>query len=77
MESEVIRCALPKLKQIKIKGYTHDDDNKTRKIFSDNWRELKEHLDPVHVKKSFERNFAKFNINGLLWGLKDHLIKWF
>ena len=63
MESEANRHSLPKLKQIKIKGYTHDDNNKTRKIFWDNLSELKEHLDSVHVKKSHESNFAKFNIN--------------
>lgn len=65
MESKTIRRAIPKLKQINFKGYTHDNDNKTRNIFQNNWKELEEHLAPKHVKKALERKFEKYNKNNL------------
>lgn len=33
MEFEAIRRAVPRLKKIKFRGYNHDKDNKTKKLF--------------------------------------------
>lgn len=66
MESEAIKRAMPQLKKIKFSGYAHDNNNRTRNIFSDNWKELEEHLDSNHTQKSLERKFDKYDKNYIL-----------
>lgn len=77
MESEGVKRGIAKLKSnCNIKNYCHDKDNRTAKIFRDNWAELSEQLDPNHTKKSIERSFSKYNVKNALYGLKERLV-WF
>lgn len=77
MESEAVKRAMPFLHQLDFAGYVHDKDNKTRKIFSENFADLEEHLDPNHVKKSIQRKFENFNQNNELRGLETRLVSYF
>lgn len=62
---------------VKAANYCHDKDNKTRKLFSDNWPSLNELLDRNHTKNAIERRFTKNNTNQCLRGLKDKIIQFF
>lgn len=79
MESAGVERGIKFLKSngVVASSYCHDKDNKTRKLFSDNWPELQELLDKNHTKKAIVRRFTKHNEKQCLHGLKERVVAFF
>jgi hypothetical protein len=61
MEVHALKLMIDDLKQYpQITAYVHDNDAKARKLFREQWPELREYVDTGHAMKSFERIFLKF-----------------
>lgn len=79
METTGVKRGIEELQKynLPITSYCHDRDNKTKKVFDDNWNELEEKLDTNHVTKGIESRFTKYNIKNCLYGIKNKLIAFY